>query len=133
LLLSIVTLCAFVSCTGKANTVVTVESIVNKFSEKQYHVQNYNAEEIAFVAGNFSAANLELNGEISTVVHIIDSNLSTPQFEFVYVYEFTDKTDAEAFAENRMAYVETLDGGNCVLFGSIVIFGNSPLIAEIGK
>ena len=77
-------------------------------------------------------AKLDLNGDISAIVHV------TRSYEggllWAYVYELTDENDAIAFEENRRAFVEsTEENGTCLRFGHIVVYGNSPHIASIAQ
>ena len=77
-------------------------------------------------------AKLDLNGDISAIVHV------TRSYEggliWAYVYELTDENDAIAFEENRRAFVEsTEENGTCLRFDRIVVYGNSPHIASIAQ
>ena len=111
----------------ESNADITVENIIKFFAYCGYNTQNYNEEMIAEIR-----AKLNLNGEISSVVHILRSY--EDGLLWAYVYELTDENDAIAFEENRRAFVEsTEENGTCLRFGHIVVYGNSPHIASIAQ
>jgi len=105
---------------------MTVADIVTLFDEDVYFAQTYDDQMIDAIRQK-----LVLEGEIVSVVHIMNQKTSAPNLEWVYVYEFTEETDAAAFEENRQAYAETIEGGVCFRHGNIVVYGNSPIIAEL--
>ena len=74
-----------------------------------------------------------IEGEIVSIVHIINSQTTAPNLEWTYIYEFSDKQDAVWFEENRNAFVADQEGGRCVRFDAIVVYGTSPIIDTIGK
>lgn len=127
LILTFVVLSLF-SCGDKKSENVTVDDIVNSFDEKVYLPQVYNDEQIASIYGKLS-----LSGEILSVIHIVNKSTTPPNLEWTYIYEFSSQEDAVWFEENRKEYVSTQENGQCLRFDKIVVFGNSPVIADLSS
>ena len=131
-----VLLFSVVSC-GQQGKTVTVDGIVKLFdSDDDYYVQHYTAELIDKARTNMTNANLDLKGDISEIVHIIDQSKSPENSagEWTYIYDFTDEADAIAFAENRQVFIDKLEeDGTCIRRGRIVVFGTSSIISSIGE
>ena len=107
---------------------LTIDDIVTAFEEKGgFLIQRYNDDQIAQIEGN-----LQLNGEILTVVHIVRSNGDGTN-EWTYVYEMSDQSDADWLAQNREAFVQTLENGICLHSGKIVVYGNSDVIRLLNE
>lgn len=102
-----------------------VDEVVNVFEENgDYFIQRYTDDMIAQIAGS-----LQLEGEITAIVHIIRSN-GDGTSEWAYIYEMSNQSDADWLAENRALYVTTVENGVCIQSGKIVVFGNSDLISS---
>ena len=111
---------------------LTVDDAVAVFDDEIYLVRKYGDSMISPIRENIEE-DLGHETEITAIVHVINQKTSVPNLEFTYIYEFSVEKDAEWFEGNRSTYVATLDGGRCVRFGKIVIFGTSPVIDTIGK
>ena len=111
---------------------ITLDDAVAVFEDDVYLKQNYGDDMITPIRENIEAdSGREM--EIVAIIHIINQKTSVPNLEWTYIYEFTEKEDADWFEENRNAYVAIQEGGRCVRFDNVVVFGNSPLIDTIGK
>ena len=114
---------------------ITVESITELFGE-DYNVQEYTSEMIEYMLPNIEKSGIALKGDVTTIVHIT-KKASAPEmadWEWAYIYEFTNEADAVAFEENRRAFVnDTEENGQCVRCGLIVVFGSAPIISSIAK
>lgn len=128
ILLCCVLVCVLVACNSKVPD--TVDDIAKLFDEDVYYLQKYDTEMIASIR-----AKLTLNGDILTVVHLIDEQSSSSDNpKWAYIYEFSDEADAEWFEENRRAFVtSTEENGLCVRRGCIVVFGSAPEISLIAS
>ena len=114
---------------------LTVESITELFGE-DYNTQIYTEEMIEYVLPNIEKAGVVLQGDVTAIVHIT-KKASAPEmddWEWAYIYEFTNEADAVAFEENRRAFVnDTEENGHCVRCGLIVVFGSAPIISSIAQ
>lgn len=114
---------------------ITVESITELFGE-DYNAQEYTSEMIEYMLPNIEKSGIALKGDVTTIVHIT-KKASAPEmddWEWAYIYEFTNEADAVAFGENRRAFVnDTEKNGQCVRYGLIVLFGSAPIISSIAK
>lgn len=114
---------------------LTVESITELFGE-DYNAQEYTSEMIEHVLPNVETAGVVLQGDVTAIVHITKKS-SAPEmadWEWAYIYEFTNEADAVAFEENRRAFVnDTEENGQCVRYGFIVVFGSAPIISSIAQ
>ena len=120
------------SCQGNTETPFTANDAVAVFEDDLYLKQNYGDNMISPVRESIEAdAGREI--EIVAIIHVINQETSVPNLEWTYIYEFSKKEDADWFEENRNAYVATQEGGRCIRFDNVVVFGNSPLIDTIGK
>lgn len=158
ILLAAVLLCSFVACNTKdpsqndtdtsdvnvtdngtddtPNTSnVTVQSIVALF-RNDYNIEEYPREYIEEVIPNIENFGIVLKGDVTAIIYITKQG-SVPglcDWSWAYVYEFTDETDAIALEENRRAFVNaTVENGQCVRYGKIVVFGSAPTISSIAK
>lgn len=128
-ILALTCLFVFASCARDAkNNSLSVNSIIDTFEKKGYSVQIYDDKQISAIE-----AKLILEGEITSIAHIVNQDPAASQMEFVYVYELSSEKDAAEMEENRQAYVQTIENGKCVRAGKVVVFGNSPLIDELIK
>lgn len=71
---------------------------------------------------------LNLEGGVLKFANTIEY---TANSEWIQVIELEFETDAVAFEENRVTFVSEMENGACVRFGNIVVYGNSPVIAEL--
>ena len=105
---------------------LTVDEIVDVFeADESFSIQWYSDDMIAQIAGS-----LQLEGEITAIVHIIRSNGDGTN-EWAYIYEMSNQSDADWLAENRALYVTTVENGVCIQSGKIVVFGNSDVIRSL--
>ena len=105
---------------------MTVDDVVAYYDAQVYRVEKYDSQRIASISEK-----LTLEGDITSVIYIINSQTSSPDLEWTYVYEFTDESDAVWMEENRRLYISSVEGGICIRRGSIVVYGNSDVIASI--
>ena len=111
---------------------LTVDEAVAVFEDDIYLVQEYGENMIAPIRENIEK-DFAHEVEIVAIVHIINQTTSVPNLEWTYIYEFSDVENAKEFEKNRSNYASSLEGGRCVRFDKIVVFGTSPLIDTIGK
>ena len=111
----------------QTETVMAVEDVMAYFDTQIYYFEKYDSQMIASIRDK-----LTLEGDLTSVIYIINSQTTSPDLEWVYVYELTHEYDAIEMEENRRAFVSSLENGVCVRHGNIVVFGNSPVIETVG-
>ena len=75
-----------------------------------------------------------LTGDVLAMVQITDQLTSNPDDRtYANVVEFEKEADAVAYEQERAAYVaETAgEGGLCLRYGRVVVFGTSPILSRI--
>lgn len=105
---------------------ITVDDVLEYYDAQDYHIEQYDIQMIASIREK-----LTLEGDIASVIYIINSQTSSPDLEWTYVYEFTDESDALWMEENRRLFISSVEGGTCIRRGNIVVYGNSNVIASI--
>ena len=123
--LMIVILCLSTAC---GNSMPTVDDAVDTIYADGWYSTEYSAEQITSIEEQFP-----LEGSITRIVHMVDQGTSIVPFDWAYIFEFSNEADAILVEENRSAYVSTLKNGLCVRFGTLLVFGTTERIADVGK
>lgn len=118
-------------------TMIKFDDIIKALDYKEFYAQEYDADMIASVCENIAGSGLELNGDVTRIVHITDQSVpkdDPASFGWAYIYEFSEETDAIAFEEDRREFVNsTEEDGACLRYGRIVVFGTAQMISFIEK
>lgn len=116
---------------------IKFDDIIKALDYKEFYAQEYDSNMIASVRENISGSGLELNGDVTRIVHVTDQSVpkdDPSSFGWVYVYEFSEETDAIAFEEDRRDFVNaTEEDGKCIRYGRIVVFGTAQMLSFIEK
>ena len=116
---------------------IKFDDIIKALDYKEFYAQEYDADMIASVCENIAGSGLELNGDVTRIVHITDQSVpkdDPTSFGWAYVYEFSEESDAVAFEENRREFVNaTEEDGACIRYGRIVVFGTAQMLSFIEK
>lgn len=116
---------------------IKFDDIIKALDYKEFYAQEYDADMIASVCENIAGSGLELNGDVTRIVHITDQSVpkdDPTSFGWAYVYEFSEKSDAVAFEEDRREFVNaTEEDGACIRYGRIVVFGTAQMLSFIEK
>lgn len=116
---------------------IKFDDIIKALDYKEFYAQEYDADMIASVCENIVGIGLELNGDVTRIVHVIDQSVpkdDPSSFGWVYIYELSDESDAIALEENRREFVNAIvEDGVCLRYGRIVVFGTSQMTAFIEK
>lgn len=116
---------------------IKFDDIIKALDYKEFYAQEYDADMIASVCENIAGSGLELNGDVTRIVHITDQSVpkdDPTSFGWAYVYEFSEESDAVAFEEDRREFVNaTEEDGACIRYGRIVVFGTAQMLSFIEK
>lgn len=116
---------------------IKFDDIIKALDYKEFYAQEYDADMIASVCENIAGSGLELNGDVTRIVHITDQSVpkdDPTSFGWAYVYEFSEESDAVAFEEDRREFVNaTEENGACIRYGRIVVFGTAQMLSFIEK
>lgn len=116
---------------------IKFDDIIKALDYKEFYAQEYDADMIASVCENIVGSGLELNGDVTRIVHITDQSVpkdDPTSFGWAYVYEFSEESDAVAFEEDRREFVNaTEEDGACIRYGRIVVFGTAQMLSFIEK
>ena len=111
--------------------------IIKALDYKEFYAQEYDADMIASVCENIAGSGLELNGDVTRIVHITDQSVpkdDPTSFGWAYVYEFSEESDAVAFEEDRREFVNATEkDGKSIRYGRIVVFGTAQMLSFIEK
>ena len=116
---------------------IKFDDIIKALDYKEFYAQEYDADMIVSVCENIAGSGLELNGDVTRIVHITDQSVpkdDPTSFGWAYVYEFSEESDAVAFEENRREFVNATEkDGKCIRYGRIVVFGTAQMLSFIEK
>ena len=116
---------------------IKFDDIIKALDYKEFYAQEYDADMIVSVCENIAGSGLELNGDVTRIVHITDQSVpkdDPTSFGWAYVYEFSEESDAVAFEEDRREFVNaTEEDGACIRYGRIVVFGTAQMLSFIEK
>ncbi len=116
---------------------IKFDDIIKALDYKEFYAQEYDADMIASVCENIVGSGLELNGDVTRIVHVIDQSVpkdDPSSFGWVYIYELSEESDAIALEENRREFVNaTEEDGACIRYGRIVVFGTAQMLSFIEK
>lgn len=116
---------------------IKFDDIIKLLDYVEFYAQEYDADMIASVCENIAQSGLELNGDVTRIVHVTDQSVpkdDPTSFGWAYVYEFSEEADAIAFEENRRDFVNaTEEDGAFLRYGRIVVFGTAQMLSFIEK
>ena len=116
---------------------IKFDDIIKLLDYVEFYAQEYDADMIASVCENVAKIGLELNGDVTRIVHVTDQSVpkdDPTSFGWAYVYEFSEEADAIAFEENRREFINaTEEDGACLRYGRIVVFGTAQMLSFIEK
>lgn len=116
---------------------IKFDDIIKALDYKEFYAQEYDTDMIVSVCENIAGSGLELNGDVTRIVHITDQSVpkdDPTSFGWAYVYEFSEESDAVAFEEDRREFVNATEkDGKCIRYGRIVVFGTAQMLSFIEK